>query len=121
MRIAHIVQSVQLGGQEQLVLDLCRRFAVMGHEMIVVSLTPGGSLRDEFGPVRVLDVPRKGGPDRALPLRVARLLHQLRPDVVHTHNPAAMIYGATAARMSGVPCVIHTKHGRNRYSPRLLP
>src|SRR5262249_49837480 len=44
---------------------------------------------------------------------VARRLRQLRADVVHTHNPAPHLIGAFAARMAGVPVVVHTKHGRN--------
>src|SRR5262249_1569069 len=35
------------------------------------------------------------------------------PDVVHTHNPPALIYAAPAARAAGVPRVVHTKHGQN--------
>ncbi|MDW8281265.1 MAG: glycosyltransferase [Myxococcales bacterium] len=121
MRVVHIVQSLQLGGQERLVLELCRCLGRRGYDLAVLCLTPGGALRDEFAPIPVLDGSRRQGPDRMLPVRLARMLRRLRPEVVHTHNPAALIYGVTAARMAGVRSVVHTKHGRNRYSARSLP
>jgi glycosyltransferase involved in cell wall biosynthesis len=44
---------------------------------------------------------------------VARRLRELRPDILHTHNPAPHFVGALAAWLSGIPVVVHTKHGRN--------
>jgi glycosyltransferase involved in cell wall biosynthesis len=41
-----------------------------------------------------------------------RELRYHRADVVHTHNPLPLIYGAFAARLSGA-AAIHTKHGVN--------
>src|SRR5690606_18738920 len=44
--------------------------------------------------------------------RLARALRARRADVVHTHNPLPLIYGAPAARLAGA-AAIHTKHGAN--------
>ena len=54
--------------------------------------------------------------------RLARALRRLRAEVVHTHNPLPLIYGAPAARLAGA-AAIHTKHGTNpggRAASRLL-
>jgi glycosyltransferase involved in cell wall biosynthesis len=40
-----------------------------------------------------------------------RLLRQYRPMVVHTHAAKAGLLGRVAARLAGVPVVIHTYHG----------
>jgi glycosyltransferase involved in cell wall biosynthesis len=40
-----------------------------------------------------------------------RLLRDLRPDVVHTHNPKPGILGRIAARLARVPLVVNTQHG----------
>jgi len=45
---------------------------------------------------------------------VARRLRELRPDILHAHNPAPhLIGGGLAACFCGTPVVINTKHGRN--------
>jgi len=62
-------------------------------------------------PVEPLGVLDRGRFGRVITL--ARRLRGLRPDVLHTHNPTPHFVGAIAARLAGVPVVIHTKHGRN--------
>ncbi|MGH8824254.1 MAG: glycosyltransferase, partial [Jiangellaceae bacterium] len=42
---------------------------------------------------------------------LTRRLRELRPDVVHTHNPKPGVYGRLAARLAGVPAVVNTVHG----------
>jgi glycosyltransferase involved in cell wall biosynthesis len=39
------------------------------------------------------------------------LFRDLRPDVVHTHNPKPGVYGRLAARAARVPVVVNTVHG----------
>jgi glycosyltransferase involved in cell wall biosynthesis len=43
--------------------------------------------------------------------RMVRLVRQIRPDVVHTHMAKAGTIGRVAARICGVPLVVHTYHG----------
>lgn len=39
------------------------------------------------------------------------LLHRLRPDIVHTHNPKPGIYGRLGGKVARVPVVVNTVHG----------
>jgi len=124
MRILHVSQTLGMGGQERLILNLSRELVARGHTVGVISLTTGGALRPELTdgdpPIEVIDVTRRDGFDAAIVLRMARTLRRLRPDAVHTHNPAPMLYTAPAARAVGVRSVVHTKHGANIYGPRSL-
>jgi glycosyltransferase involved in cell wall biosynthesis len=57
-------------------------------------------------------VPKGPGVDFTLPFRVASLLRAGRVEIVHTHNPQALIYGAPAGKLAHA-VVVHTKHGAN--------
>jgi glycosyltransferase involved in cell wall biosynthesis len=43
--------------------------------------------------------------------RMVKLVRNLRPDIVHTHMAKAGTVGRLAAKMCGVPLVVHTYHG----------
>jgi glycosyltransferase involved in cell wall biosynthesis len=49
--------------------------------------------------------------DAASVARLASWFRRLKPDVVHTHSSKAGITGRIAARLAGVPVVVHTVHG----------
>jgi glycosyltransferase involved in cell wall biosynthesis len=51
-------------------------------------------------------------------VRLARRLHQLGPDIVHTNSLKAAVYGGVAGRLAGVPVVWHI---RDRIAPDYLP
>src|SRR5262245_2540987 len=44
-------------------------------------------------------------------LGLVRLIRDFRPAIVHTHTAKAGLLGRLAARLAGVPVVIHTFHG----------
>ena len=44
-------------------------------------------------------------------VKLIRLMRKERPDIVHTHTFKAGLLGRLAARITGVPVVIHTYHG----------
>jgi glycosyltransferase involved in cell wall biosynthesis len=120
MRIIHVVQGLGIGGQERLVVHLSRELAARGHEPAIVSLSLGGEVRAEISDVPVYDATRADGADASLVARLAALLLRLRADVVHTHNPAPMLYAIPAALLARVGRRVHTKHGANVYRPRAL-
>ncbi|WP_394826601.1 glycosyltransferase [Pendulispora albinea] len=120
MRILHVVQSLDMGGQERLILHLARALMARGHQVGVASLTLGGVLRREFEGITVIDVPRQHGFDAMMIARMAKALADFEPDAIHTHNPSPMFYAVPAARLLRIKSIVHTKHGANIYGKRSL-
>ena len=110
MRIVHVVYSMEMGGAESLVAQLCRLQRAHGHEVSVLAQaklgTLGARLRDDGFAVEVAGT---GNPLRTFP-RWLRLFRRLRPEVVHCHNPAPTIQAAPAARLTGARVVVSTRH-----------
>lgn len=116
MRIVQVVLSLDVGGQERLLVRMAQALHERGHHVDVVTLTAGGALRGELGKVPAHEVVKKAGFDPTLYTRLFRLFRKLRPDVVHTHNSVPLEYAAPAARAARVRRTIHTKHGHIAYS-----
>jgi glycosyltransferase involved in cell wall biosynthesis len=117
LRIVHVLGSFQIGGAEQVALNLAAGQVELGHEVHVVSLAagPDGPHADGFRRMRVHihSVPKLGPTvDPSLPFRLAWLFRRLKANVAHSHNPQPVIYAAPAARLAQIP-LVHTKHGEN--------
>jgi glycosyltransferase involved in cell wall biosynthesis len=117
LSIVHVLSSFGVGGQERVALDLAIGQKQRGHRVSVISLAPppDGAMADEFREhgIAVDRVEKRGeGVDPLLVGRLVRTLRRMQAEIVHTHNPLPLIYGAPAARLAGA-AAIHTKHGRN--------
>lgn len=116
LRIAHILPSFHIGGQERVALDLARSHRAQGHHVLAFAIDPpeGAPLADAFRAAGVVPgfVPKRPGFDLGQVFRLARVLAREKIDVVHTHNPLALTYGAPAGKLARA-VVVHTKHGEN--------
>jgi glycosyltransferase involved in cell wall biosynthesis len=121
MIIAHVLSSFGLGGQERMALELAKKQRARGHFVVAISLSgePEGPVAASFrnAGIRAETIAKADGVDASLPVRLAGRLREERVEVVHTHNPHALIYGAPAAGLARA-AVVHTKHGANPDRPR---
>jgi glycosyltransferase involved in cell wall biosynthesis len=110
MKIAHIVDSMEIGGAEMLVLLMSHLQREQGHDPSVYAIAGLGPLGEEL---------RKDGFDVQANLgqhlpgswrNFYRIFKQTRPDVVHLHNPTPTVYAAMPARMAGIPSIVSTRH-----------
>jgi glycosyltransferase involved in cell wall biosynthesis len=110
MRIAHIVDSMDVGGAEVLVSQMCRWQRARGDEPLIFAVSRLGALGEQLR-AEGFDVRIHLGASLWEGLRnLSRAFRELRPDVVHMHNPTPTIYGALAAKLAGVPRVLTTRH-----------
>lgn len=119
MRIAEVVLSLNIGGQERLLVRMVQALRERGHDLHVITLTGGGALRSELenDGVPIYDVVRKAkGFDPTTYTRLYKLFRKIRPDVVHTHNDAPLAFGMPPARLARVPVTVHTRHGHIPYT-----
>ena len=118
--VAHVLTTLAVGGLEKVVLDLVRGREQSGFDACLLCLDRAGILEREFAaagvPVDVIGT-RGSVPQRIW--RLSRRMRAIQPDVVHTHNPQAHLHGTWAARLAGVPAIVHTKHGRDQF-PHLV-
>jgi glycosyltransferase involved in cell wall biosynthesis len=110
MKIVHVVYSLEMGGAEILVAQLCRLQRSHGHDVSVIAYSNLGTLGEglvaEGFSVAVLGE----APLAKTFIRFVGELRRLRPDVVHCHNPAPTLQAAIPARLSGAKSVIATRH-----------
>jgi glycosyltransferase involved in cell wall biosynthesis len=110
MRITHIVDSMEVGGAETLVSQMCRLQREQGHNPSVYAIATLGALGEQMRADGFNVQPNVGRHLSDSARHFVDIFKNLRPDVVHLHNPTPTIYAATAARMAGVPSVISTRH-----------
>lgn len=119
MKVCHVLTRLNIGGPALFVGLLCRHLRSQGHSTTVVAgrLSAGeGDMSyavEGCDVVRVPSLRREIHPvDDLLALwSLVRLFRRERPDVVHTHLTKAGFLGRLAARLAGVPVVVHTYHG----------
>jgi glycosyltransferase involved in cell wall biosynthesis len=121
MKIVHIITRLIIGGAQENTLLSCQGQHDRGHDVTLITgppIGPEGSLLERaqsygfrveiFEEMRRAILPRK---DWRTYRRLIERLHEIQPDVVHTHSSKAGIIGRWAAHKAGMPFIVHTIHG----------
>ena len=110
MKIAHVIDSMEVGGAETLVSQMCRLQREQGHDPCVYAVATLGALGERMREEGFAVQPNMGRRLLDATRNFFRIFKESRPDVVHLHNPTPTIYAAMAARMAGVPSIVSTRH-----------
>jgi glycosyltransferase involved in cell wall biosynthesis len=133
IKILHIITRLDMGGSAQTALLTCSGMAGKYRMVLVHGLARESRMTDaeeaavtdarrdavyrgvKFVPVAALVRPIR--PLRDFQALLVLLWHIWveRPDIVHTHTSKAGILGRLAARLAGVPYIVHTPHGHVFY------
>jgi glycosyltransferase involved in cell wall biosynthesis len=120
MRILYLIDSLNIGGAEMLLLAMLRGYQAQ-HELGVAYFTHGPLYED----IRALGIPvhrlsTRGLADpRALP-RALALMRAWQPQVVHTHLFKSDLIGQLAAALAGVPVRVSSIHSINPWRRKRL-
>jgi sugar transferase (PEP-CTERM/EpsH1 system associated) len=112
--IAHIVYRFDTGGLENGVVNLINRLPPQSWRHAIISLTTITDFREriERDDVEFIALDKRPGHGAMLYPRMARLLRELRPAIVHTRNMSPLEM-TVPAWLAGVPVRIHGEHGRD--------
>ena len=125
--VAHIITKLELGGAQQNTLFTVAHLDRSRYRPVLISGEPGlldqearGLAGVEFHQISSLVRRIRPVADLLALVSLTLLLARLKPTIVHTHSSKAGIIGRWAARLAGVPIIIHTVHGFG-FTPRQHP
>jgi glycosyltransferase involved in cell wall biosynthesis len=119
LRILQVIDGMNIGGAEVLLVDLVRSLREAGHN-VQVAYSSAGPMAARLAQMDVplTQLPRLARVDPFLLLRLMRLMRREKPDLVHTHLFKSDLHGRLAARWTGVPVVISTAHNNDSWAKR---
>ena len=113
----HILTDLGIAGLQKGVANLTRRLDPQRFRSSICCLETSGVFARRLAPgTEVHAMHRPARLSKRLPFRLARLLHQKRVDVVHTHNFNTLFYGGLAAAMCPAVALVHGEHGDFLYA-----
>lgn len=116
--IVHVVYSFSIGGLENVIVQLINRLPANQFKHTVISLTSISDFKNRITRPDVEFIALNKPPGHAIPLypKIFALLRQLKPDVLHTCNLAALEL-VPLGWLARVPKRIHAEHGWDAHDP----
>ena len=119
IRVLLVIARLNIGGPAPHVTDLAKGLNPVRFQTRLVTGQISASEGDMSDLARGLDwqvIPELGRDlaplaDAVTLLKLGSLIRRYRPHIVHTHTAKAGAVGRVAARLAGVPVVVHTFHG----------
>lgn len=113
MRIVHVLESLMMGGQEQMVNRLAQVQMSYGDNVAVICLCNQGELAEELKDkgIAVFNCQLNTIPKLQAIKQLKKYLTDLKPDVIHTHNPVSNYYTIVAKPYGCQAIIVNTRHG----------
>lgn len=119
-QIVHVLDSLDLGGQETMVLALSTLQVRCGHAVRIACLWREGDLAAQAraAGVDVVCAHKQPGLDVWALLRLRGLITSWHPDVLHTHDVMSHYYGVAACLGRRPRTIVNTRHGYAKGNPQ---
>lgn len=117
--IVHVVETLERGGLERMVVDLAGAQRVAGHRPQVICLYRPGLLARELPALDIplLDCGKRSGFDVRALRRLRRALRAAPGAVLHTHNANTHYHAVLAATGLPLSRIVNTRHGMGASRP----
>lgn len=107
MKILHVEAGKHLYGGARQVQYIAEGLAARGVETLLACPTGSDIAHRQPAGTRLLEMRMGGDGDAGLTFRLASVIRAEKPDLVHLHSRrGADTWGALAAKLAGVPCVL---------------
>jgi len=111
MKILHIIETLNLGGAERVVADLCN-IMVLKHDVTVCCIKDTGVMASRISSSVKIDCLNKGeGNSVRFIFQLARYIKEKKPDIVHLHSLGALLEVAIALSFFSRSTFVVTCHG----------
>lgn len=112
--IVHVIYSLGVGGLENGLVNLINHIPPDRYRHAIICLKGYSDFHKRITRegVEIVALDKQEGYDLNLYIRLYDALKQLKPDIVHTRNLAAM-EGQVIAALAGIRARVHSEHGRD--------
>jgi sugar transferase (PEP-CTERM/EpsH1 system associated) len=114
IKVFHIALSLEIGGLEQVVINLVRNLDRNRFEPVIACLNERGALADEISQQKINVIKIDPMPSRLsylFPTALVEIIKREKPDIIHSHS-GCWYKSVRAAYLTQINNVIHTDHGR---------
>ncbi|HMV46512.1 MAG TPA: glycosyltransferase [Blastocatellia bacterium] len=113
IKILHVIDSLDVGGMERVVIDVANGLDPARFEQSVCCLSRRGQMAHLLREgVRCIDLGKGAKADRLMPLKIARVIRREQPDIVHSQSWSGVDTTIAKLLTPGVR-LVHSEHGRN--------
>jgi glycosyltransferase involved in cell wall biosynthesis len=118
VKVAHVITRLDLGGAQQNTLYCCANHDRKKFEVVLIAgiggyLDPEAKKSKNYKTYFLPELKHAIHPwwDLVALLKLSSILEKEKIQIIHTHSSKAGFLGRWAARLAGVPNVVHTVHG----------
>lgn len=128
LRLIHLIHSLGSGGAENGIVNLVNHHDEHKFVTAICVFNGGGELTERVNrkKTEIFELDKKNGNDPSLIWKLIQLFSIWKPDIVHTHSWGTLCEGVIAAKISGIPVIVHGEHGtvqmkwHNRFIQKLF-
>ncbi len=107
MKVLHVESGMRYYGGARQVAYIMEGLASQGVKNFLACPMDADIAKEVGAWAKVHQIPMRGDVDVGMAWRLAALIRELQPDVVHLHSRrGADVWGGVAAKMAGTPCVL---------------